>query len=315
MIIFLYVLEHFFKLIYPVTLLILTLNTALTTKWISNTAKLREPCAPSVFSRNTGSLYFEVCVCVWGGVTMLCNCWGGVSRQCVHRSIKYATGRYCGQPAIILCIVTFPDMWKERSCLLSQRGWSGLLGHTHTFLSQISIHFHLSTPHCVLPQGHIMTWACDKEPGSSRRGEGGVGADCQAGRAGFSWSLPLSALSVSFSVLAAAADLSVPRGLCERREMWCCYSDASYGGVCLQWPRCIPPFYNPSTHTRLHLLLFYLSRETPGARRGVTAVSGMLGRQCSHFPGLRLHLRLSDAGTRISYTLGAKAQNKTDNHT
>lgn len=64
-----------------------------------------------------------------------------------------------------------------------------------------------------------MSWPCDKEPGSSGGGGGGVGADCQTGRAGFSWSLPLSALSVSFSVLIAAADLSFPRGLCERREM------------------------------------------------------------------------------------------------
>lgn len=65
---------------------------------------------------------------------------------------------------------------------------------------------------------------------------------------------------------------------------------------------------SPSAHTHLHLLLFYLSRETPGARRGVTAVSGMLGRHCRHFPGLHLHLRLSDAGTGISYTSGAAAQ-------
>lgn len=137
-------------------------------------------------------------------------------------------------------------MWKKRSCLLSLGGWCGLFGHTDTHtrtllssLSQISTHFHPSTPHCAPPLGHIMSWPCDKEPGSSGGGGGGVGADCQTGRAGFSWSLPLSALSVSFSVLIAAADLSFPRGLCERREMWCCYSGASYGGVCLRWPCCI----------------------------------------------------------------------------
>lgn len=45
------------------------------------------------------------------------------------------------------------------------------------------------------------------------------GADRQTGQAGFSWSLPLSPLSVSFGVLIAAADLSFPRGFCERTEM------------------------------------------------------------------------------------------------
>lgn len=39
--------------------------------------------------------------------------------------------------------------------------------------------------------------------------------------------------------------------------------------------------------------------ETLGARRRVTAVSGMLDGRCSPFPGLPLHLRLSDTGVRV----------------
>lgn len=73
------------------------------------------------------------------------------------------------------------------------------------------------------------------------------GADCQTGRAGFSRSLLLSALSVSVSVLTAAVGLSFPRGLRERREMWCCYSGARYGGVCLQWPCCMHVHPPPPT--------------------------------------------------------------------
>lgn len=56
-----------------------------------------------------------------------------------------------------------------------------------------------------------------------------------------------SVCSVSFSVLIAAADLSFPRGLCERTEMWCCYSDTSRGGVCLGRPRCVSLPWPPTT--------------------------------------------------------------------
>lgn len=74
-----------------------------------------------------------------------------------------------------------------------------------------------------MPKGHIISQACNKESGST------------------------SVCSVSFSVLIAAADLSFPRGLCERTEMWCCYSDTSRGGVCLGRPRCVSLLWPPTT--------------------------------------------------------------------
>lgn len=93
-----------------------------------------------------------------------------------------------------------------------------------------------------------------------------------------------------------------------------CYSDTSRGGACLLCGgHVVSPFHDPPPPPP-HLLLIFLSRETPGARRGVTAVSGMPGGCCSHFPGLHLHLRLSDASTRISYTSGRAAQSKTVRH-
>lgn len=157
-------------------------------------------------------------------MTILCNCWGGGGGGCLdnvstgpsNMRLEDTVDNQLSSYALSLSLTC-----GRRGLVCYPRGGDldYLVTHTHTLLSQISIHFHPSTPHCVLPQGQIMSWACDKEPGSSRRGEGGVGADCQTGRAGFSRSLPLSAPSVSFSVLAAAADLSVPRGLCERREM------------------------------------------------------------------------------------------------
>lgn len=67
----------------------------------------------------------------------------------------------------------------------------------------------------------------------------------------------------------------------------------------------VSPFYDPP---QPHLLPFFLNTETLGARLAVTAVSGMLGGRCGHFPGLHLHLRLSDTGARIHYTSGRAAQ-------
>lgn len=49
--------------------------------------------------------------------------------------------------------------------------------------------------------------------------------------------------------------------------------------------------------------------ETAGARLGVTAVSGMLGGPHCDFPGLLMHLTLSDVGTRSSYTWGVEEDN------
>lgn len=137
-----------------------------------------------------------------------------------------------------------------------------------------------------LPGGQIMSQTCDK-------------VNCNSGRAGFSRSLPLS-----LCALIAAADLSFPRGLRERTEMWCCCTDTSHGSQSAAVMLYSPP---PS-------LFFVFSKETPGARRCVTAVSGMLGGRSGHFPGLQLHLRLSDTGTRISGSSGRAAQHNTEHH-
>lgn len=161
--------------------------------------------------------------------------------------------------------------------------------HIHTLLSPLhpfpSIHLSL----CTASRPY-------HEPGLVIKSQaaGGGEAGCGGGQTS-DWSSRLQlesssvCPSVSVGVLTAAADLSFPRGLCERTEMWCCYSDASYSGDVV----------SPSPLLHLHLLLFNPSRETPGARRGVTAVSGMLGGRRSHFPGLHLHLRPSDAGPKI----------------
>ncbi|CAB1443116.1 unnamed protein product [Pleuronectes platessa] len=109
-----------------------------------------------------------------------------------------------------------------------------------------------------------------------------VWADQKTGQAGFFWSRPLRPLHKLRWSLSASA--------------------MSY----------LPKPHPPAAS------YFSLSRETPGARLNVTAVSGMLGGQCSGFPGLHLHLTLSDAGTKSSYTSGGRrggaAQSKTIHH-
>ncbi len=108
------------------------------------------------------------------------NCWEGVSRQSVRRYSKNTARRHRETAGCLRCTVTFSDMWKKRSCLLSLGGdLDYLVTHTqtHTSLfslkSQISTHFHPSSSHCAPPLGHIMSRACDKEPGNS--GGGGWG--------------------------------------------------------------------------------------------------------------------------------------------
>lgn len=192
--------------------------------------------------------------------------------------------------AAFLCAVTVSDMWERiSSSFLSQGGdLDCLVTHSHTSLfSQVSTHLHPSTFHCALPEGLIVSYGLLL---------GGGVRECQTGWAGFCWSRPLCPLSASVGALTAAANLSLfPRGLCERTEMWCGplrhklrWSLSALAVLYLPSMSPSPPTASP---------LFSLSRKTPGARRGVTAVSGMLGGHCSDFPGLYLHLRLSDAAT------------------
>lgn len=210
--------------------------------------------------------------------------------------------------------------WYAPSLISGRKGlvcclWEGILiirwhTHTHTSLFCLKsppISFHLIlTVNCL----KAVLWAGPVIK-SQALVVGVEGADRQTGQAGFSWSLPLSPLSVSLSVLIAAADLSFPRGFCERTEMWCCYSLTSCGEVCLWRPCSILLLWSPPHH----LLLFFLNRKTPGARRCVTAVSGMLGGHCNHYPGLHLHLRRSEVGPRISYcTSGRGAESKRVHH-
>lgn len=74
----------------------------------------------------------------------------------------------------------------------------------------------------------------------------------------------------------------------------------------------LPSMIHPPPSTLLHLLLFYLSRETTGASHGVTAVSGMLGGHCSHFPGLHLHQETD--WHEHHNQLGRAAQSKSNCH-
>lgn len=186
----------------------------------------------------------------------------------------------------------------------------GLVARTYTHL--IYTHFSPLSPsytgfQALPPPGHIMSRARDKEPGSG--GGGGRLSD---------WPCRLQpepspvCLSLRVYLQRLPTRPFSQRALCveggwggvEKREK----RDAaqSYAGVCLQRPWCNPP--RPHSHhhhhhrlsallAHLHLLL-HLSAETPGARLGVTAVSGMLRRQHSRFPGLRLHLRPSDNDNR-----------------
>lgn len=180
-------------------------------------------------------------------------------------------------------------MWKGRSCLLSLGSDLDYLV-THTNLHPISIH--PSTSHRAPPPGHIMSRACEQEPGGSRgwRFGGGGGQTVRLARrasAGVFLCLPCLSLSVYLQRLSACP---FPEGFVKGEKC-----DAAtrarvmVESVCSGHVVCMCP------PTHLHLLLFYLSKETPGARRGITPVSGMLGR---HFPGLHLRLISSTSDTR-----------------
>lgn len=136
-----------------------------------------------------------------------------------------------------------------------------------------------------------MNKACDKQIGGSKESRD---ADCETGGRPQSESSP-----VSVGALTASADLSFPRGLCERAEMWCYYTDTSHSRVSSGHVGSPSPWTPPS----LFSFFLILSRETTGARRNVTAVSGMLGGRWGYFPGFHLHLRLSDTGTRLQQYL------------
>ncbi len=97
--------------------------------------------------------------------------------------------------------------------------------------------------------------------------------------------------------------------------MWCCYSDTSYGGVCLWWPCYISLLWTPlPSALRPPPPPPPILPEQGDSRRQArcNCILRYAGRTLRHFPGLHLHLRLSDAGT--SYTSGSVAPSKTDYH-
>lgn len=309
MITFLYVLACFFKLTYPVTFVVLILHSFDNKMKLGNNETFRGMHALSFEWHRRKPPFWG-----WENDNAKYNCWEGVSRQCVHRYSKYTAGRHSRQPAAFLCIVTFSDMW--RSCLLSFKK-GGRVGVTHKLLSSLSnLHpfpsIHLSL--CTASRPY-------REQGPVKKSQavvaGGVGVG--AGRPS-DW--PGRLQLESSSVCLFQCTYSGCRLVLSQRALWKDRNVMLLLRHKLWWSlSAVAMLYLPSMtlphhhhHLLLLLLLFYLSGETPGARRGVTAVSGMLGGRCSHFPGLHLHMRQNDTGTRISDTSGRTAQRKTDYH-
>lgn len=200
-------------------------------------------------------------------------------------------------------------MWKKKSCLSLIFGrWSGLCceegwrgdfeaeGHTYTLLSTlksppISLHLPLNVHRLK-----ALSWV---EPVIKSRISAVGGGSRPSDLLGqlqleSSYVSLCLCLTVSFSVLTAAADLSFPRGALwkERNVMLLLRHKSWWSLSALWWPCCSPP--PTHTHTPIHTpntthppsssSYFAWAEETPGARRGVTAVSGMLGGCCKPLP-------------------------------
>lgn len=99
----------------------------------------------------------------------------------------------------------------------------------------------------AMPEGHIKNKACEKTAG---RALGERGADCQTGRA-----VPQpESCSVSVGALTVSADLSFPRGLCERGQKCDAapqtqvtvesVSSGHVGSPSLQTPLSFSPFFS-----------------------------------------------------------------------